>query len=100
MYDVDFKSDPDDPGYEARDDEKLIDSCPLEVVLNLCDEHPPEEDDGRMPNNPVEAVPGISRSTAKQRRKMKECVRRKWTKKDLMVDDTAWKEELPHRPTM
>lgn len=64
LSDVDFDSDPDDPEYEPRDDKKLIDSCPLEVVINLRDQHPREDDDGGMPSNPVEAVPGTSRHTA------------------------------------
>ncbi|KAH7958062.1 hypothetical protein HPB51_027955 [Rhipicephalus microplus] len=62
------------------------------------DQHPREDDDGGMPSNPVEAVPGTSRHTAAQRRKMKESVRRKWTTKDVMLDDTAWKGELPPPP--
>ncbi|KAH7958093.1 hypothetical protein HPB51_027922 [Rhipicephalus microplus] len=91
LSDADFDSDPDDPEHEPRDDKKLIDSCPLEVVINIRDQHPREDDDGGMPSNPVEAVPGTSRHTAAQRRKMKESVRRKWTTKDVMLDDTAWK---------
>lgn len=96
---VDFNSDPDDPSYNPKDDRRLTDSCTLKIVGNLHNEQPHEEEDAGMPSDPVEALPGTScAQAAAKRRKKEENILRTWMTKDLSVDDTAWKGQLPLPP--
>ncbi|CAN7986414.1 unnamed protein product, partial [Ixodes hexagonus] len=108
ISDIDLDSDPDDPArLRSKTRAELLpwirsyaDLCPLEVVTAIRDEHPEGADTQTM-NSPADSLPHTSHSDeARQKKPTKQKATRAWKKMDLSGQDTTWKGEIPHHPTM